>query len=152
MEGKKTSKPTCGISSSPGCTSSPKPSMRAQWFPLCSPNTRYKVDSAEIPTKNQRKLEPNKIPLPSSEVLQKERIRFNFIPPSCMVSHKISFSGFSTCNRLRTETITGWLTFLNIVIRQSASIVELLAGENETLLVRGNSCKQLCQRNQVLKP
>lgn len=29
--------------------------------------------------------------------------------------------------------------FLDVVVRQSAAILELLAGENETLLVRGNS-------------
>ncbi len=45
-----------------------------------------------------------------------------------------------------------WRTFLDIVVSQSAPILELFAGEYETLLVRGNSCKQLCQRNQVLKP
>jgi len=33
-------------------------------------------------------------------------------------------------------------TLLDVVIGQSASILELLASKDESLLVRGNSCKQ----------
>lgn len=32
------------------------------------------------------------------------------------------------------------ITLLNVVVRQSAAILKLLAGENETLLVRGDAC------------
>jgi hypothetical protein len=35
----------------------------------------------------------------------------------------------------------GRLTFLDVVVGQSASILELLARKDETLLVRGDSCK-----------
>jgi hypothetical protein len=49
MEEKKRSKPTCSISSSPGCTSSPKPSMKAQRFPLAAatPDARSTLQKSQ---------------------------------------------------------------------------------------------------------
>lgn len=39
-------------------------------------------------------------------------------------------------------------TFLDVVIRQSPSVLQLLAGENETLLVRGNPWKNGKNENE----
>jgi gas vesicle protein len=45
----------------------------------------------------------------------------------------------------------GRLTLLDVVVGQSASILELLARKDETLLVRGDSCKQQEENIKLLR-
>ena len=43
--------------------------------------------------------------------------------------------------RHRTKNRAMQLTFLNVVVRQGATVLKLLSGEDQSLLVRGNACK-----------
>ncbi len=136
---------TCGKSSSPGCTSLPKPSRRAQWFLLAGaiPNARLTLHAvAPIPYDYSWKKSTTIVlcdPCDWQTSGQNLKYSFNFLS-LCLQK------AYSNWNLKPKLILHPEPTLLDVVIGQSASILELLASKDESLLVRGNSCKQ--ERNQ----
>lgn len=120
---------TCDRSSSPDCTSSPKPSKKAQWC-------LHEVEEPSVGSTLKR-----------SKTLMSRRTNISQrgLPPWTSSSRKSTLveaiSRLSKAERERRERRER-STFLNVVVGKGSAIFELLASENQTLLIRRNSCDQ----------
>lgn len=50
---------------------------------------------------------------------------------------------YRTSVQVLIENTAIQLTFLNVVVRQGATVLKLLSGEDQSLLVRGNACREV---------